>query len=180
MNHWKDHWVYWAGPLTGGIVSGLLYEYIFDPRRSRRKPAIPPETSSYPDFEDNDDITSIPQQMPTSPNHATHYNNTNYGNGVAETRCSTHCAENHYTAHLRSPERHSSHSDMTYEPVGRRSFGGYNPVNTDTPGLENEAYQAFDTNPRRIPPPPPRNKHYKQRNEEISLDDVSVYQGRHG
>ncbi|WOK92284.1 tonoplast intrinsic protein [Canna indica] len=26
---WDDQWVYWLGPLIGGGVAGLLYEYIF-------------------------------------------------------------------------------------------------------------------------------------------------------
>ncbi|XP_023220723.1 aquaporin AQPAe.a-like [Centruroides sculpturatus] len=26
---WKDHWVYWIGPLSGGIVGGLLYDAVF-------------------------------------------------------------------------------------------------------------------------------------------------------
>lgn len=26
---WDDHWVFWVGPLVGGLVAGLLYEYIF-------------------------------------------------------------------------------------------------------------------------------------------------------
>ncbi|GFO38635.1 Aquaporin [Plakobranchus ocellatus] len=26
---WGDHWVFWVGPLVGGVVAGLLYEYIF-------------------------------------------------------------------------------------------------------------------------------------------------------
>nr|AOS89750.1 aquaporin [Helix pomatia] len=26
---WKDHWVFWLGPLVGATLAGLLYEYIF-------------------------------------------------------------------------------------------------------------------------------------------------------
>lgn len=26
MNVWRDHWVYWVGPMTGGVFAGLLYE----------------------------------------------------------------------------------------------------------------------------------------------------------
>jgi MIP family channel proteins len=25
---WKDHWIFWVGPLVGGVVAGLLYEYV--------------------------------------------------------------------------------------------------------------------------------------------------------
>ncbi|XP_019764074.1 aquaporin AQPAe.a [Dendroctonus ponderosae] len=29
MNFWNDHWVYWVGPIAGGVLAGLLYKYIF-------------------------------------------------------------------------------------------------------------------------------------------------------
>jgi aquaporin TIP len=28
-NEWADHWVYWLGPLIGGAIAGLAYEYVF-------------------------------------------------------------------------------------------------------------------------------------------------------
>lgn len=30
-NAWSDHWVYWAGPLAGGAIAGLLYVFVFLP-----------------------------------------------------------------------------------------------------------------------------------------------------
>lgn len=36
LNKWHNHWVYWLGPLSGGIISGLIYEYIFNPMRHRK------------------------------------------------------------------------------------------------------------------------------------------------
>ncbi|GIY76725.1 neurogenic protein big brain [Caerostris extrusa] len=29
-NTWANHWVYWAGPVLGALLAGLIYEYIFD------------------------------------------------------------------------------------------------------------------------------------------------------
>jgi MIP family channel proteins len=28
MNSWKNHWVYWVGPLTGSVVAAIVYAYI--------------------------------------------------------------------------------------------------------------------------------------------------------
>jgi len=27
--YWGDHWVFWAGPIIGGTIGGLVYKYIF-------------------------------------------------------------------------------------------------------------------------------------------------------
>ncbi|GFT35580.1 neurogenic protein big brain [Nephila pilipes] len=29
-NTWTNHWIYWAGPVIGGLLAALIYEYIFD------------------------------------------------------------------------------------------------------------------------------------------------------
>ena len=28
-NIWKDHWVFWIGPLLGGAIGGVLYRFVF-------------------------------------------------------------------------------------------------------------------------------------------------------
>lgn len=37
LNKWDNHWVYWCGPLVGGVVSGIVYEYVFNSKRHLRK-----------------------------------------------------------------------------------------------------------------------------------------------
>ncbi|XP_031557629.1 aquaporin AQPAe.a-like [Actinia tenebrosa] len=32
MNIWTKHWVYWIGPLGGGIIAGVLYQLVFRAR----------------------------------------------------------------------------------------------------------------------------------------------------
>lgn len=34
---WKDHWVYWCGPLLGGSLAGLLYENVYTANASVMK-----------------------------------------------------------------------------------------------------------------------------------------------
>ncbi|XP_051500640.1 aquaporin-4 [Myxocyprinus asiaticus] len=38
MGKWSDHWVYWVGPLIGGVLAATVYEYLFcpDPDLKRR------------------------------------------------------------------------------------------------------------------------------------------------
>ncbi|XP_069704193.1 neurogenic protein big brain-like isoform X2 [Periplaneta americana] len=54
MNKWDNHWVYWFGPMLGGMVSGLIYEFIFNPRRHIRQPkeSIDGDSSSIHSDED--------------------------------------------------------------------------------------------------------------------------------
>ncbi|ESO82755.1 hypothetical protein LOTGIDRAFT_94507, partial [Lottia gigantea] len=29
MGIWSNHWVFWIGPLIGGVIAGILYEFVF-------------------------------------------------------------------------------------------------------------------------------------------------------
>lgn len=31
--HWVDHWIYWVGPIIGGLIAGFIYEHAFKPAR---------------------------------------------------------------------------------------------------------------------------------------------------
>lgn len=41
MNIWTNHWIYWSGPLSGGIVGGLLYDNVLASTASLRKTSEP-------------------------------------------------------------------------------------------------------------------------------------------
>jgi MIP family channel proteins len=41
MNSWKNHWVYWLGPLTGSIVAAIMYTYVL-----KQQPPIVVRTDS--------------------------------------------------------------------------------------------------------------------------------------
>jgi aquaporin related protein len=41
MGLWDNHWVYWIGPLAGGLVAGVLYRILFKVRKGDE------EASSY-------------------------------------------------------------------------------------------------------------------------------------
>lgn len=38
MGLWKDHWVYWIGPITGAVTAGILYKFILTKTCVRRVP----------------------------------------------------------------------------------------------------------------------------------------------
>ncbi|KAK3607001.1 hypothetical protein CHS0354_023399 [Potamilus streckersoni] len=37
MGMWTDHWVYWVGPILGGVLAGLLYDVVFASNASVEK-----------------------------------------------------------------------------------------------------------------------------------------------
>uniref|UniRef100_A0AAG5DCB4 Aquaporin n=1 Tax=Anopheles atroparvus TaxID=41427 RepID=A0AAG5DCB4_ANOAO len=32
LNKWDNHWVYWIGPFVGGIIAGLIHQFVFTPK----------------------------------------------------------------------------------------------------------------------------------------------------
>jgi MIP family channel proteins len=42
--NWADHWIYWLGPVAGGLVAALLYDSIF----LRRRPEVEEEVEAEP------------------------------------------------------------------------------------------------------------------------------------
>ncbi|XP_066905119.1 neurogenic protein big brain [Halyomorpha halys] len=63
LNKWENHWVYWFGPIIGGLAAGLIYEFIFNPRRhfKRSKDSIDGDSSSIHSDEDTYDELDKPR-----------------------------------------------------------------------------------------------------------------------
>lgn len=58
LNRWESHWVYWIGPILGGIVSGFTYEFVFNKRRGKKnkEPADAESSSMHSDEDAYDDL----------------------------------------------------------------------------------------------------------------------------
>lgn len=71
LSKWDNHWVYWIGPLVGGAAAGLIYQYVFNPRRSfKLKRDIENDGSSVSDDDTNFDIDSEKPYMQQPKFHA--------------------------------------------------------------------------------------------------------------
>ncbi|KAG8196993.1 hypothetical protein JTE90_013137 [Oedothorax gibbosus] len=65
-NTWTNHWVYWAGPVLGGLLAGLIYEYIFDSPK-KVLPVIKDREDSERDTSDAKDDTDSKCSSALSP-----------------------------------------------------------------------------------------------------------------
>jgi len=39
-NSWEDHWVFWVGPILGGVLAAILYEYVFKMKETQKSEAV--------------------------------------------------------------------------------------------------------------------------------------------
>lgn len=93
LNKWDNHWVYWFGPLVGGAVSGLVYEYIFNPRRHFKdaKNSLDNDSSSMQSEDDlNYDLDMDKQNMQQQKFHSNTYRST-AGGGVLSQQSTGYC-----------------------------------------------------------------------------------------
>lgn len=78
LHKWDIHWVYWVGPLAGGALSGLVYEYLFNPKRMCKgsKNALDNDSSS---IQSDDDINyDMDLEKPTGIQQAKFHGGTAY------------------------------------------------------------------------------------------------------
>lgn len=64
LNKWENHWVYWMGPMIGGIVAGFVYKYVFSPRRAfKANKDDEHDSSNVSDDDTNTDLEVKPTMM---------------------------------------------------------------------------------------------------------------------
>jgi len=34
--YWRNHWIYWVGPITGAVIAAMIYRCVFSSKTSRR------------------------------------------------------------------------------------------------------------------------------------------------
>uniref|UniRef100_A0A4W3GUC4 Aquaporin-4 n=1 Tax=Callorhinchus milii TaxID=7868 RepID=A0A4W3GUC4_CALMI len=70
MGKWENHWIYWVGPLIGGIVAAALYDYLFCPDKALKDPfkdvfkSTQPPGGKYVEVEENNRTQFIESEDP--------------------------------------------------------------------------------------------------------------------
>lgn len=37
---WANHWLYWIGPITGGVVGAVCYHFLFQPSQKEEEAIV--------------------------------------------------------------------------------------------------------------------------------------------
>ena len=67
LSKWENHWIFWVGPLTGGAISGILFEIIFNSKKRRHDGKDSEESSSMNSDEDINYDIDIEKSNPMQP-----------------------------------------------------------------------------------------------------------------
>lgn len=74
LNRWDNHWVYWVGPLVGGAIAGLIYKYVFNPRRAFKfNKNMENDSACISDDDTNSDLDLDKLNMPQPKFHGSTY-----------------------------------------------------------------------------------------------------------
>lgn len=103
LNRWDNHWVYWLGPLVGGVFSSIVYQYIFNPRRAfKLNKDLENDSASISDDDTNFDLDlDKPNSMQQPKFHGSTYRSPT---GTLQQQ-SGYC-QNLYTSELASKSEH--------------------------------------------------------------------------
>lgn len=74
LNRWENHWVYWIGPMAGGAIAGIVYQYIFSPRRAFKfNKDLENDSACISDDDTNSDMDLEKLNMPQPKFHGSTY-----------------------------------------------------------------------------------------------------------
>ncbi|KAL8623208.1 hypothetical protein ACOMHN_066182 [Nucella lapillus] len=118
--NWKYHWIYWAGPILGGVAAGLLYEFIFDPSRTRSRSHVTASVDVEEGTNNSSNLNNAVDVFPPIP-----------------------------PIPRRNDVRAVMTYGPPPPPPQPRQVGGSVKEEDVSPGRENQAY-SFDSNPRRL------------------------------
>ncbi|KAG8222569.1 hypothetical protein J437_LFUL011695 [Ladona fulva] len=117
--------VYWFGPLLGGIVSGLIYEFIFNPKRQNRRPkdSIDGDSSSIHSDEDPyDEVGDKGTVAPTVVSSGSAFSKFHQQQQLHQSQGHLHQALAHQNQHNSNIVSHNHIGQTTY-PVLRPAAG---------------------------------------------------------
>jgi Major intrinsic protein len=96
LNKWENHWIFWVGPMTGGALSGVLFEIIFNSKKRQLNGKDSEESSSMNSEDDINYDLDLEKANPMHPKfHAGNFNTyrSAQGNGqkqhVQQNMCQT-------------------------------------------------------------------------------------------
>ncbi|XP_046383823.1 neurogenic protein big brain [Ischnura elegans] len=124
-NKWENHWVYWFGPILGGVVSGLIYEFIFNPKRQNKRPkdSIDGDSSSINSDEDPYDevgdkgTVAAPTVVSSASAMAKFHQHQQLHQSQGHLHQSNHAQQNHHNSHLANQGGYMGHqSYQTLRP----------------------------------------------------------------
>ncbi|XP_071441532.1 neurogenic protein big brain [Hetaerina americana] len=117
-NKWENHWVYWFGPLLGGVVSGLIYEFIFNPKRQNKRPkdSIDGDSSSINSDEDPYDevgdkgTVAAATVVSSSSAMSKFHQHQQLHQSQGHLHQSNHAQQNHHNSHLANQGGYMGHT----------------------------------------------------------------------
>jgi Major intrinsic protein len=85
LSKWENHWIFWVGPMTGGAISGILFEIIFNSKKRRVDGKDSEESSSMNSEEDINYDLDIEKSNPMQPKfHGGNFNTYRSAQGASQ------------------------------------------------------------------------------------------------
>nr|BAQ25605.1 big brain transcript variant B [Belgica antarctica] len=85
LSKWDNHWIFWVGPMTGGAISGILFEMIFNSKKRNGLAKDSEESSSMNSDEEINYDLDIEKANPMQPKfHGGNFNTYRSAQGASQ------------------------------------------------------------------------------------------------